>query len=59
MIYGIGTDVCDIRRITATLQRRGDRFAQKVLGPPSCRFSRPGVRGRPHADWPTWPHASR
>ena len=33
MIYGIGTDVCDIRRITATLQRRGDRFAQKVLGP--------------------------
>lgn len=33
MIYGIGTDVCDIRRIEATLQRRGDRFAQKVLGP--------------------------
>lgn len=33
MIYGIGTDVCDIRRIAATLQRRGDRFAQKVLGP--------------------------
>ena len=33
MIYGIGTDVCDIRRIAATLQRRGDRFAEKVLGP--------------------------
>ncbi len=33
MIYGIGTDVCDIRRIEATLQRRGDRFAEKVLGP--------------------------
>lgn len=33
MIYGIGTDVCDLRRITASLQRRGDRFAQKVLGP--------------------------
>jgi holo-[acyl-carrier protein] synthase len=33
MIYGIGTDVCDIRRLTATLQRRGDRFAEKVLGP--------------------------
>ena len=32
MIYGIGTDVCDIRRIEATLQRRGDRFAAKVLG---------------------------
>jgi holo-[acyl-carrier protein] synthase len=33
MIYGIGTDVCDIRRIAATLTRRGDRFAEKVLGP--------------------------
>jgi len=33
MIVGIGTDVCDIRRIVATLQRRGDRFAEKVLGP--------------------------
>ena len=33
MIYGIGTDVCDIRRITATLARRGERFAEKVLGP--------------------------
>lgn len=32
MIYGIGTDVCDIRRIQATLQRQGDRFAHKVLG---------------------------
>ena len=33
MIYGIGTDICDIRRIRATLARRGDRFAEKVLGP--------------------------
>lgn len=33
MIYGIGTDICDIRRIEATLARRGERFAQKVLGP--------------------------
>jgi holo-[acyl-carrier protein] synthase len=33
MIYGIGTDVCDISRIAATLQRRGERFAEKVLGP--------------------------
>jgi holo-[acyl-carrier protein] synthase len=33
MIFGIGTDICDIRRIAATLQRRGERFAQKVLGP--------------------------
>ena len=33
MIYGIGTDVCDVRRVQATLARRGDRFAHKVLGP--------------------------
>ena len=33
MIYGIGTDICDVRRITATLARRGERFAERVLGP--------------------------
>lgn len=33
MIFGIGTDVCDVRRIRATWQRRGERFAQRVLGP--------------------------
>ena len=31
MIYGIGTDICDVRRIRATLERQGDRFAEKVL----------------------------
>jgi holo-[acyl-carrier protein] synthase len=33
MIYGIGTDIADIRRIAAAVQRRGERFASKVLGP--------------------------
>lgn len=33
MIYGIGTDVCDLRRMRETLARRGERFAEKVLGP--------------------------
>ena len=33
MIFGIGTDVCDLRRIAATLARRGERFAETVLGP--------------------------
>jgi len=37
VIYGIGTDLCDVRRIAATLERRGDRFAQKVLGPAELR----------------------
>ena len=33
MIYGIGTDICDIRRMRQTLERRGERFAERVLGP--------------------------
>ena len=31
MIYGIGTDICDVRRIRASLERHGDRFAHKIL----------------------------
>ena len=31
MIYGIGTDICDIRRIRASLERHSDRFAEKIL----------------------------
>ena len=31
MIYGIGADICDVRRIRASLERHGDRFAEKVL----------------------------
>jgi holo-[acyl-carrier protein] synthase len=33
MIYGIGTDICDVARIGEALRRRGDRLAEKVLGP--------------------------
>ena len=31
MIFGIGTDLCDVRRIEATFQRQGERFVRKVL----------------------------
>jgi holo-[acyl-carrier protein] synthase len=31
MIFGIGTDVCDVRRIRAALERHGERFAHRVL----------------------------
>ena len=31
MIYGIGTDICDVRRIRASLTRHGERFARKIL----------------------------
>jgi holo-[acyl-carrier-protein] synthase len=31
MIYGIGTDICDVRRIRASVDKHGDRFANRVL----------------------------
>ena len=31
MIYGIGTDICDVRRIRATFERTGVKFVQRVL----------------------------
>jgi len=52
MIYGVGTDICDVRRIAAVLGRRGERFAERVLGPHEIevfharrrQFSERGVR---------------
>ena len=31
MIYGLGTDICDVRRIRDSLDRHGERFARKIL----------------------------
>ena len=31
MIYGIGTDICDVRRIRASFERHGERFVRKIL----------------------------
>jgi holo-[acyl-carrier protein] synthase len=31
MIYGIGTDICDVRRIRASWERHGERFVRKIL----------------------------
>lgn len=50
MIVGIGTDLCDVRRIDEALQRRGDSFAEKVLGERELqvwrdRRARSAVRG--------------
>jgi len=33
MIVGIGTDLCDIRRIEKTIARHGDRFIDRVFTP--------------------------
>ncbi|MDR2851729.1 MAG: holo-ACP synthase [Burkholderiaceae bacterium] len=30
-IYGIGTDICDIRRMAQALERHGEHFARRVL----------------------------
>jgi holo-[acyl-carrier protein] synthase len=32
-IYGIGTDIVEVRRITAILARHGHRFAHHILAP--------------------------
>jgi holo-[acyl-carrier protein] synthase len=52
VIQGIGTDICDIRRVQATFERQGERFARKVLSDAeyavwqqrSARSSQRGVR---------------
>lgn len=31
--FGVGTDICDIRRIRAAFERHGVRFARRILGP--------------------------
>ena len=33
MIVGIGSDLCDIRRVQATLDRFGDRFIDRIFTP--------------------------
>ena len=50
MIFGIGTDISDIRRVRAAWERRGERFAERVLGPHElkvfhARFARSQARG--------------
>jgi len=50
MIYGIGTDICSVARIKTALDRWGERFALRVLGPREIdvfrqRSARSGARG--------------
>ena len=52
MIYGIGADICDVRRIRSSLGRHGERFARRILSDPeyqtwaerSQRWPERGVR---------------
>ncbi len=46
MIYGIGTDIVMIKRIEDLLERWGDKFARRVLGPDELReFERRRSKG--------------
>ena len=46
MIYGIGTDIVEVRRIRELLARYGERFARRVLGPDElAEFRRRHGRG--------------
>ena len=50
MIYGIGTDVCDVRRIRESIAKFGNRFGARVLSPAEyavwqARTSRSAERG--------------
>ncbi|RRD57015.1 holo-ACP synthase [Comamonadaceae bacterium OH2545_COT-014] len=47
MIYGIGTDICDVRRIHASFERHGERLAQKILAEAELAEWQ-----RRHARWP-------
>lgn len=38
MIFGVGTDVCDVRRIRDSLSRHGERFVARVLGEQELRI---------------------
>jgi holo-[acyl-carrier protein] synthase len=40
MIHGIGTDIVQVSRIAMSLERQGERFAEKVLGPDELRVYR-------------------
>lgn len=51
MIYGIGTDLVELHRIDAAVNRFGDRFVERILGPQelvryAARRARSAARGR-------------
>ncbi len=50
MIYGVGTDLVEIGRIAAAVERFGERFVERILGPQerarySARRARSASRG--------------
>jgi holo-[acyl-carrier protein] synthase len=50
VIYGVGTDLVEIRRIAAAVERFGERFGERILGPQeqaryAARRARSATRG--------------
>lgn len=33
MIFGVGTDIVDIERVKRSMERHGDKFAERILAP--------------------------
>ena len=58
MIFGIGTDIADIRRVAAVFERRGERFARKVLGPTELAVFRRRAAAVPVRGLRSWRRAS-
>lgn len=51
MIFGIGTDIQRIDRVRAALDRHGDRFVDRILGPDEqAIYRRRTARDAKHAD---------
>lgn len=49
MITGIGADIVRVQRLEQSLQRHGERFAQKILGEGEWQeFQRCGEKSQPH-----------
>ena len=42
-IYGIGTDIVQVSRVAAVMERTNGRFAEKVLGPDELQIGRAHV----------------
>lgn len=51
MIVGVGTDLCDVRRIEAAVSRQGERFAQRILGAQEQAVYRERLNGPATRAW--------
>ena len=38
MIFGVGTDIVEIERIERSLERHGDKFAERILAPAEIKL---------------------